>query len=205
MVANHGSVEVPLLSAVFDCSLEAPSTNLTEVSSDPMCDPKEDISSDPTCDPKKDSFTQLGKRDSLPRIPRYCRQSNQGPRSDCRGRHGLNGPRYCHVCAVSLERISASSVSRPSPFLSYFHVESISAAGIERLTSESTSMFCFATTNRRTSVFVVQPFQVSRLVVILIVALNWSCVNVLLIASMRLVLVASSLQTCFAIELHLLM
>jgi len=47
MVANPGSVEVPLLSAVPDCSLEAPSTNLTEVSSDPMCDPKEDISSDP--------------------------------------------------------------------------------------------------------------------------------------------------------------
>jgi len=54
MVANQGSVEVPLLSAVPDCSLEAPSTNLTKVSSDPMCDPKEDISSDPTCDPKEE-------------------------------------------------------------------------------------------------------------------------------------------------------
>ena len=77
MVANRDSVEVPLLSAVLDCSLEAPSTNLTKVSSDPMCDPKEDISSDPTCDPKNESFTRFGKRDSLPRIPRYCRQSNQ--------------------------------------------------------------------------------------------------------------------------------
>jgi len=181
MVANLGSVEVPLLSAVLDCSLEAPSTNLTEVPSDPMCDPKEDISSDPTCDPKEESFTRLGKRDSLPRIPRYCRQSNQatmpynktlsnrqqrpikktvaddlshpiqGPRSDRRGRHGLDGPRYRHARAVSLERTSASSVSRPSPFRIYFHVESISAAGIERLTSESTRMFCFATTNCRTS------------------------------------------------------
>jgi len=181
MVANPGSVEVPLLSAVLDCSLEAPSTNLTKVSSDPMCDPKEDISSDPTCDPKEESFTRLGKRDSLPRIPRYCRQSNQatmpynktssyrqqrpikktvaddlshpiqGPQSDRRGRHGLNGPRYRHARVVSLEHTSASSVSHPSPFRSYFHVESISAAGIERLTSESTSMFCFATTIRRTS------------------------------------------------------
>ena len=25
----------------------------------------------------KESFTRLGKQDSLPRIPRYCRQSNQ--------------------------------------------------------------------------------------------------------------------------------
>jgi len=36
MVANQGSVEVPLLSAVLGCSLEAPSTNLTKVSSVPM-------------------------------------------------------------------------------------------------------------------------------------------------------------------------
>jgi len=180
MVANPGSAEVPLLSAVLDGSLEAPSTNLTEVSSDPMCDPKDDISSDPTC-PKEDSFTRLGKRDSLPRIPRYRRQSYQatmpynktssncqqrpikktvaddlshpiqGPRSDRRGRHGLYGPRYRHARAVSLEHTSASSVSHPSPFRSYFHVDSISAAGIERLTSESTSMFCCATTIRRTS------------------------------------------------------
>jgi len=177
MVANPGSVEVPRLSAVPDCSLEAPSTNLTEVSSDPMCDPKEDISSDPTCDPKQESFTRLGKRDSLPRIPRYHRQSNQatmpynktssdrqqrpikktvaddlshpiqGPRSDRRGRHGLNGPRYRHARAVSLEHTSASSVSHPNPFRSYSHIESILAAGIERLASESTS----ATTIRRTS------------------------------------------------------
>ena len=77
MVANQDLVEVPLLSAVPDCSLDAPSTNLTEVSSNPMCDPKESISSDPTCDPKEECFTQLGKRDSLPRIPRYRRQSNQ--------------------------------------------------------------------------------------------------------------------------------
>jgi hypothetical protein len=181
LVANLDLVVVPLLSAVLDCSLEAPATNLAEVSSDSMCDPKEDISSDPTCDPKEESFTRLGKRDSLPRIPRYRCQSNQatmpynktlsnrqqrptkktvaddlshpiqGPQSDRRGRHGLNGPRYRHARAVSLERTSASSVSRFSPFRSYFHVESILAAGIERLTSESTSMFCFAITNRRTS------------------------------------------------------
>jgi hypothetical protein len=146
-----------------------------------MCDPKEDISSDPTCDAKEESFTRLGKHDSLPRIPRYCRQSGQatmpynktsskhqqrpikktvaddlshpiqGPRSDCPGRHGLNIPRSRHARAVSLEHTSASSVSHPSPFRSYFHVESVSAANIERLTSESTSMFCFATTICRTS------------------------------------------------------
>ena len=40
IVANHCSVEVPLLSPVLDCGLEAPSTNLTEVCSDPMCDPR---------------------------------------------------------------------------------------------------------------------------------------------------------------------
>jgi len=71
----------------------------------------------------------------------------QGPRSDRRGRHGLNGPRYRHARSVSLEHTSASSVSPPNPFRSYFHVESISAAGIERLASESTS----TTTIRRTS------------------------------------------------------
>jgi hypothetical protein len=71
----------------------------------------------------------------------------QGPRSDRRGRHGLNGPRYRHARAVSLQHTSASSVSHLNPFRSFFHIESISAAGIERLASESTS----ATTIRRTS------------------------------------------------------
>jgi len=64
------NVDLPALTAQAALSSQA-------LSSDPMCDPKEDISSDPTCDPTEKSFTQLGKRNSLPRIPRYCRQSNQ--------------------------------------------------------------------------------------------------------------------------------
>ena len=57
MVANQGLGDVPLLGAVLDCSLEATPPNLTEVSSDPDMDPKEE------------PFTQAGKRDSLPRSP----------------------------------------------------------------------------------------------------------------------------------------
>jgi len=238
MVANQGSVEVPLLSAVLDCSLEAPSTNLTEVSSDPMCDPKEDISSDPTCDPKEESFTRLGKRDSLPRIPRYCRQSNQatmpynktssnrqqrpikktvaddlshpiqGPRSDRRG--AVDAMVSTVPGTVTLVKSPLSTPALPASAIPALSVVILMLKVSRRLVSSVSHLnqpVCFAVRLRFAAlpVFVVQPFQVSRLFLILIVALNWSCVNVLLIASMRLVLVALSLQTCFAIQLHLLM
>ena len=55
VVANLGLGDVPLLGAVLDCVLEATPPNLTEVSSDPDIDPKEE------------PFIQVGKRDSLPR------------------------------------------------------------------------------------------------------------------------------------------
>jgi len=104
---------------------------------------------------------------------------------------------------LSAPALPASAVPAPSVVIFMLKV-------LRRLVSSVSHLnppVCFALRLRIAAlpVFVVQLFQVSRLVVLLILLLNWSCVNVLLIASMRLVLVASSLQTCFAIQLHLLM
>jgi len=52
MVANHGLRDVPLCSAVFDCSLKATTPNLSKVSLDPD---------------KEEPFIQVGKRHLLPR------------------------------------------------------------------------------------------------------------------------------------------
>jgi len=57
MVANLGLGDAPLRGAVFDCSLEAPTPDLTKASLDPDSDPKEG-----PC------FIQVGKRDLLPQI-----------------------------------------------------------------------------------------------------------------------------------------
>jgi len=51
-----------------------------------------------------------------------------------------HGPQYRLACTGSQERTSTLN-----PVRSYFHVDSISAAGIERLTAESISTFRFAT------------------------------------------------------------
>ena len=149
MVANLGLGDVPLLGAVLDCSLEATPPNLTKVSSDPDMDPKEE------------PFIQVGKRDSLPRS-HGCpvvtaspsrRQSHFATMpykvSGSRKQHSTkkvavkaasHGPRYRLARTGSQERTSTLN-----PVRSYFHVDSISAAGIERLTAESMSTFCFAT------------------------------------------------------------
>ena len=64
-------VAVPLLGTVLDCSLEATPPDLTEVSSDPDMDPKEE------------PFIQVGKRDLLPRstVARWllCRRAVANP------------------------------------------------------------------------------------------------------------------------------
>jgi len=149
IVANQGLGDVPLLGAVHDCSLEAPPPNLTKVSSDPDIDPKEE------------PFIQVGKRNSLPRS-HGCTVVTASPSrrqshfatmpyklSGSRKQHSnkkvavkaaSHGPPYSLARTGSQERTSTLN-----PVRSYFHVDSISAAGIERLTAESISTFCFAT------------------------------------------------------------
>jgi len=149
MVANLGLGDVPLLGAVLDCSLEATPPDLTEVSSDPDIDPKEE------------PFIQVGKRDSLPRS-HGCPVVTASPRrrqshfatmpykvSGSRKQHSTkkvavkaasHGPPYSLARTGPQERTSTLN-----PVRSYFHVDSISAAGIKRLTAESISTFCFAT------------------------------------------------------------
>jgi len=155
MVANLGLGDVPLLGAVLDCSLEATPPNLTRVSLDPDIDPKEE------------PFIQVGKRDSLPRS-HGCPVDTASPSRrqshfatmpyrvyGSRKQHstkkvavkvGSHGPQYRLACTGSQERTSTLN-----PVRSYFHVDSISAAGIERLTAESISTFRFASKTHQAS------------------------------------------------------
>jgi len=150
MVANHGLGDVPLCSAVFDCSPEATTPNLAKVSLDPDSDPKEE------------PFIQVGKRDSLPRShgcpvvtasPSRCQshfatmpykvsgsRKKQHSTKKVAAKVASHGPRYRLACTGFQKRTSTLN-----PVRSSFHVDSISAAGIERLTAESIGTFCFAT------------------------------------------------------------
>ena len=141
----------------------------------------------------EEPFIQVGKRDSLPRShgcpvvtasPSRCQshfatmpykvsgsRKKQHSTKKVAAKVASHGPRYRLACTGFQKRTSTLN-----PVRSYFHVDSISAAGIERLTAESISTFRFAQR------FTKRP----------VLSLFWSCKNALPIARRKPKIVGTS-------------